>query len=93
MLRVMCFFMVCEVLLLRCLGSARYFAGLKLSRRVTTRLYTPGSVSYTHLRNGWTGFVSGIQQLTVWVVGVWPVLVILAAAALVVRFVRRRTRK
>ena len=33
------------------------------------------------LRNGWTGFVSGIQQLTVWVVGVWPVLVILAAAA------------
>ena len=34
--------MVCEVLLLRCLGSARYFAGLKLSRRVTTRLYTPG---------------------------------------------------
>ena len=39
------------------------------------------------------GFVSGIQQLTVWVVGVWPVLVILAAAALVVRFMRRRTRK
>ena len=45
------------------------------------------------LRNGWTGFVSGIQQLTVWVVGVWPVLVVLAAAALVVHLVRRRTRK
>lgn len=60
--------------------------------------YTPTEGSYlsqlsSALRNGWTGFVSGIQQLTVWVVGVWPVLVILAAAALVVRFVRRRTRK
>ena len=60
--------------------------------------YTPTEESYlsqlsSALRNGWTGFVSGIQQLTVWVVGVWPVLVILAAAALVVRFVRRRTRK
>lgn len=60
--------------------------------------YTPAEGSYlsqlsSALRNGWTGFVSGIQQLTVWVVGVWPVLVILAAAALVVRFVRRRTRK
>lgn len=60
--------------------------------------YTPTEGSYlsqlsSALRNGWTGFVSGIQQLTVWVVGVWPVLVVLAAAALVVRFVRRRTRK
>ena len=60
--------------------------------------YTPTEESYlsqlsSALRNGWTGFVSGIQQLTVWVVGVWPVLVVLAAAALVVRFVRRRTRK
>lgn len=60
--------------------------------------YTPTEESYlsqlsSALRNGWTGFVSGIQQLTVWVVGVWPVLVILAAAALAVRFVRRRTRK
>ena len=60
--------------------------------------YTPTEGSYlsqlsSALRNGWTGFVSGIQQLTVWVVGVWPVLVILAAAALIVRFVRRRTRK
>ena len=60
--------------------------------------YTPTEESYlsqlsSALRNGWTGFVSGIQQLTVWVVGVWPVLVILAAAALIVRFVRRRTRK
>ena len=60
--------------------------------------YTPTEESYlsqlsSALRNGWTGFVSGIQQLTVWVVGVWPVLVILAAATLVVRFVRRRTRK
>ena len=60
--------------------------------------YTPAEETYlsqlsSALRNGWTGFVSGIQQLTVWVVGVWPVLVILAAAALVVRFVRRRTRK
>ena len=60
--------------------------------------YTPTEESYlsqlsSALRNGWTGFVSGIQQLTVWVVGVWPVLVILAAAALVVRFVRRRIRK
>ena len=48
--------------------------------------YTPTEESYfsqlsSALRNGWTGFVSGIQQLTVWVVGVWPVLVILAAAA------------
>jgi hypothetical protein len=48
--------------------------------------YTPAEGSYlsqlsSALRNGWTGFVSGIQQLTVWVVGVWPVLVILAAAA------------
>ena len=60
--------------------------------------YTPTEGSYlsqlsSALRNGWTGFVSGIQQLTVWVVGVWPVLVVLAAAALVVRFVRRRIRK
>ena len=60
--------------------------------------YTPTEESYlsqlsSALRNGWTGFVSGIQQLTVWVVGVWPVLVVLAAAALVVRFVRRRIRK
>lgn len=60
--------------------------------------YTPAEGSYlsqlsSALRNGWTGFVSGIQQLTVWVVGVWPVLVVLAAAALVVRFVRCRTRK
>lgn len=60
--------------------------------------YTPTEETYlsqlsSALRNGWTGFVSGIQQLTVWVVGVWPVLVVLAAAALVVRFVRRRTRK
>ena len=60
--------------------------------------YTPTEETYlsqlsSALRNGWTGFVSGVQQLTVWVVGVWPVLVILAAAALVVRFVRRRTRK
>lgn len=60
--------------------------------------YTPAEGSYlsqlsSALRNGWTGFVSGIQQLTVWVVGVWPVLVVLAAAALVLRFVRRRTRK
>ena len=60
--------------------------------------YTPTDETYLSqlsdaLRNGWTGFVSGIQQLTVWVVGVWPVLVILAAAALVVHFVRRRTRR
>ena len=60
--------------------------------------YTPAEETYlsqlsSALRNGWTGFVSGIQQLTVWVVGVWPVLVVLAAAALVVRFVRRRIRK
>ena len=60
--------------------------------------YTPAEETYLSqlsnaLRNGWTGFVSGIQQLTVWVVGVWPVLVVLTAAALVVRFVRRRTRK
>ena len=60
--------------------------------------YTPTEETYLSLlsdalRNGWTGFVSGIQQLTVWVVGVWPVLVILAAAALIVHFVRRRTRK
>ena len=60
--------------------------------------YTPTEESYlsqlsSALRNGWTGFVSGIQQLTVWIVGVWPVLVVLAAAALVVRLVRRRPRK
>ena len=60
--------------------------------------YTPTDETYLSqlsdaVRNGWTGFVSGIQQLTVWVVGVWPVLVILAAAAVIVHFVRRRTRK
>ena len=60
--------------------------------------YTPTEGSYlsqlsSALRNGWTGFVSGIQQLTVWVVGVWPLLTLMAAAALIVHLVRRRTRK
>ena len=60
--------------------------------------YTPTEGSYlsqlsSALRDGWTGFVSGIQQLTVWGVGGWPVLVGRGAAALVVRFVRRRARK
>lgn len=60
--------------------------------------YTPTEESYLSqlsdaLRNGWSGFVSGIQQLTVWIVGVWPVLALMAAAACIVRLVRRRTRK
>ena len=60
--------------------------------------YTPTEGSYlsqlsSALRNGWTGFVSGLQQLTVWVVGVWPLLTLMAAAALIVHLVRRRTRK
>ena len=60
--------------------------------------YTPTEESYlsqlsSALRNGWSGFVSGLQQLTVWVVGVWPLLTLMAAAALIVHLVRRRTRK
>ena len=60
--------------------------------------YTPTEESYlsqlsSALRNGWSGFVSGLQQLTVWVVGVWPLLTLMAAAALFVHLVRRRTRK
>ena len=60
--------------------------------------YTPTEGSYlsqlsSALRNGWSGFVSGLQQLTVWVVGVWPLLTLMAAAALIVHLVRRRTRK
>ena len=60
--------------------------------------YTPTEESYlsqlsSALRNGWSGFVSGLQQLTVWIVGVWPLLTLMAAAALIVHLVRRRTRK
>ena len=60
--------------------------------------YTPTEESYlsqlsSALRNGRSGFVSGLQQLTVWVVGVWPLLTLMAAAALIVHLVRRRTRK
>ena len=60
--------------------------------------YTPAEETFLSqladaLRNGWSGFVSGLQQLAVWVVGVWPVLVLMGIIALVVRFVRRRTRK
>ena len=60
--------------------------------------YSPTEESYlsqlsSALRNGWSGFVSGLQQLTVWVVGVWPLLTLMAAAALIVHLVRRRTHK
>lgn len=60
--------------------------------------YTPTEESYlsrlsSALRSGWSGFVSGLQQLTVWVVGLWPLLTLMAAAALIVHLVRRRTRK
>lgn len=60
--------------------------------------YTPTEDSFSArlseaLRGGWTGFVTGAQALAVWLVSIWPVLVIIALVALVFWFVRRRTRR
>lgn len=42
---------------------------------------------------GWSNFVSGLQQCIVWLAGAWPVVVIVAAVAAVVLVRRRRARK
>ena len=57
--------------------------------------YTPAEESFgerlaASFRNGWTNFVAGLQQLVVWVLLVWPLLLVLAVLAAGILLWRRR---
>ena len=57
--------------------------------------YTPAEESFgerlaASFRNGWTNFVAGLQQLVVWVLLVWPLLLVLAVLAVGILLWRRR---
>ncbi len=57
--------------------------------------YTPAEESFgerlaASFRNGWTNFVAGLQQLVVWVILVWPLLLVLAVLAAGILLWRRR---
>ena len=57
--------------------------------------YTPAEESFgerlaASFRNGWTNFVTGLQQLVVWVLLVWPLLLVLAVLAAGILLWRRR---
>lgn len=59
------------------------------------REYTPieegfGERVLSSFRNGWSNFVSGLQQLVVWVILAWPVLILLAILAVGILVWRRR---
>ena len=57
--------------------------------------YTPteegfGERILSSFQNGWSNFVAGLQQLVVWVILAWPVLVLLAILAVGILLWRRR---
>lgn len=57
--------------------------------------YTPAEESFgerlaASFRNGWTNFVAGLQQLVVWVLLVWPLLLVLAVLTAGILLWRRR---
>ncbi len=57
--------------------------------------YTPVEENFAarlaaSFRNGWTNFVAGLQQLVVWVILVWPLLLVLAVLAVGILLWRRR---
>ena len=57
--------------------------------------YTPAEENFgerlaASFRNGWTNFVAGLQQLVVWVLLVWPLLLVLAVLAAGILLWRRR---
>ena len=57
--------------------------------------YTPADESFVDritasFRNGWTSFVAGLQQLVVWLIMVWPLLLLLAVLTVGILLWRRR---
>ncbi len=57
--------------------------------------YTPAEENFgeqlaSSFRNGWSGFISGMQQLVVCIIGVWPLLLLLAVLAVGILLWRRR---
>lgn len=57
--------------------------------------YTPVEESFgerltASFRNGWSNFVAGLQQLVVWIILVWPLLLVLAVLAVGILLWRRR---
>ncbi len=57
--------------------------------------YTPVEESFgerlaASFRNGWSNFVAGLQQLVVWVLLIWPLLLVLAVLAVGILLWRRR---
>lgn len=57
--------------------------------------YTPVEESFgerlaASFRNGWSNFVAGLQQLVVWLILIWPLLLVLAVLAMGILFWRRR---